>query len=80
MNNVQKADNWALTIVDIVHPFFFDFSYFENDDKRMHIDTRTDGRGVIKCAVEMSSGGMIYIPSFMRSDTGVQAVLSKVLS
>jgi hypothetical protein len=29
----------------------------------------------MKCTVEMSSGGMTYIPSFMKIGTGVQAIL-----
>jgi hypothetical protein len=28
----------------------------------------------MKCAVEMDSGGMIYVPSFMKTGTGVQAI------
>jgi hypothetical protein len=31
-------------------------------------------------AVEMASGGMIYIPSFMKIDTGVQAIRNVFLS
>jgi hypothetical protein len=29
----------------------------------------------MNCPVSMDSGGMIYIPSFMKIDTGVQAML-----
>jgi hypothetical protein len=29
----------------------------------------------MKYSVEMASGGMIYLPSFMRIATGVQAIL-----
>jgi hypothetical protein len=29
----------------------------------------------MKCAVETSSGGMIYIPLFIKIGTGVQAIL-----
>jgi hypothetical protein len=29
----------------------------------------------MKCIVEMDSGGMIYIPSFMKIDTGVEGIL-----
>jgi hypothetical protein len=34
----------------------------------------------MKYAIEMSSNCMIYIPTFMKIDTGVQAILSKILS
>jgi hypothetical protein len=27
------------------------------------------------CAIEMASGGMIYVPSFMEIYTGIQAIL-----
>jgi hypothetical protein len=29
----------------------------------------------VKCTIEMDSGGMIYIPTFMKIGTGVQAIL-----
>jgi hypothetical protein len=29
----------------------------------------------MKCAIDMGSGGMIYILSFMKAGTGVQAIL-----
>jgi hypothetical protein len=29
----------------------------------------------MKCAVEIASGGMIYIPSFMKVGTGIQVIL-----
>jgi hypothetical protein len=34
----------------------------------------------MKCAVEMGSGGMIYLPSFMKIGKGVQAILRFCLS
>jgi hypothetical protein len=33
-------------------------------------------KGFMKCAVELCSGGIIYIQSFMNTSTGVQAILS----
>jgi hypothetical protein len=29
----------------------------------------------MKCAIEMASCGMLFLPSFMKSDTGFQAIL-----
>jgi hypothetical protein len=34
----------------------------------------------MKYAVEMGSGGMIYTPTFMKTGTGVQAILRFCLS
>jgi hypothetical protein len=31
--------------------------------------------GIYKYAVEMASRGMIHVPCFMKTDTGVQAIL-----
>jgi hypothetical protein len=36
--------------------------------------------GFMKCSVEMALCGMIYIPSFMKIGTGVQAILRFCLS
>jgi hypothetical protein len=33
----------------------------------------------LKYAVEMGSGGMIYIPSFMKTGTGVQEIVRRCL-
>jgi hypothetical protein len=34
--------------------------------------TQTDGVGFMKYAVEMGSGAMMYIPSFIKIDSGIQ--------
>jgi hypothetical protein len=34
----------------------------------------TDGRDFYKSAVEMGSGGMVYLPSFMKIRAGVQVI------
>jgi hypothetical protein len=31
----------------------------------------------VKCAIQMTSGGTIYIPSFMKIGTGVQSLLGE---
>jgi uncharacterized protein YraI len=36
--------------------------------------------GFMKCAVDMGSGGMIYLPSFTKIGKGVQTVLRFCLS
>jgi hypothetical protein len=34
--------------------------------------------GFMEYAVEMGSGAMIYIPSFMKSDLGIQKLLGRI--
>jgi hypothetical protein len=29
----------------------------------------------MKCAIEMGSGAMIYMPSFMKTDSGIQKLI-----
>jgi hypothetical protein len=41
-----------------------------NDKGGIHITDLWEG--FMKCAVEMGSGGMIYIPSFIKIDSGIQ--------
>jgi hypothetical protein len=45
-----------------------------NDERDAHIDTQTDGR-VMKYVFEMSSGAIIYIPSFIKIGSGSQKLI-----
>jgi hypothetical protein len=48
-----------------------------NDRMDTNTDTRTDGRGFTKYAVEMGSGSMIYsyIPSFIKIGSDIQKLI-----
>jgi hypothetical protein len=41
-------------------------------------DTQTDGRDFMKHAVEMGSGAMIYIPSFIKTGSGIQKLIGGI--
>jgi hypothetical protein len=36
-------------------------------------------KGIMKCTVDMGSGYMIYIPSFIKTDAGIQVILRSPL-
>jgi hypothetical protein len=49
------------------------------NDRGIPIQTQTDGReGFMKYAVEMGSGAMIYIPSFIKIGSGTQQLIGGI--
>jgi hypothetical protein len=45
------------------------------DRRDTHIDTQTVGGEFMKYAVEMGSGAVIYVPSFIKIGSGVQKLM-----
>jgi hypothetical protein len=43
-----------------------------------HTDTQANGTAFMKHAVEMSSGVMIYIPSFIKIGSGIQKLIGGI--
>jgi hypothetical protein len=43
----------------------------------IHTDTETDGRGIMKNTAEMESGGMTYIPSFVKTGSGIETLMGR---
>jgi hypothetical protein len=48
-----------------------------NSRRAIHTDTWTVG-GIMKYAVEMGSGAIMYIPSFIKIDSGIQKLIGRI--
>jgi hypothetical protein len=46
-----------------------------SNDKGIHTDTDTHWRGILKCAAEMDSGVMMYIPSFIKIGSDIRKLI-----
>jgi hypothetical protein len=46
-----------------------------SNDRGMYIQTQRQRRGIFNYAVEMGSGALIYVPSFIKIGSGIQKLI-----
>jgi hypothetical protein len=49
-----------------------------NDTRDPHTDTQTGGEGLINMPLRMGSGDTTYIPSFMKTGSGIETLIQRV--